>query len=271
MDKITRGKTHQGRLSGLDEVLIFLGHEALCLDPSPLIVDVGFGAQAVTTYELWASVRARYPSARVLGLEVDPERVALAREQFQSNEHPGLRFELGGFDSPISDACVVRAMNVLRQYSAAEVEPAHRAWGGWLRPGGVLIEGSADAQGDRLSAHWMRREPAGDDAPALLYREALLFLIGQPPQFAPMMWRDYLPRDWRRAAAPHTAIWGFFMAWTQAWEQVRANAPSPQACFLETARALSMSCDELWWDEGLGALGALGWRPLGGVPHPAPR
>ncbi|MDQ1653021.1 MAG: hypothetical protein QOI35_2221, partial [Cryptosporangiaceae bacterium] len=77
----TRGTTAPNRLRRVDRWLA--GDAAvtrlLRRAADPLVVDLGYGASPVTTVELarWLSrVRA---DVRVLGLELDPERVAYAR------------------------------------------------------------------------------------------------------------------------------------------------------------------------------------------------
>ncbi|HET6351304.1 MAG TPA: hypothetical protein VFG89_04125, partial [Coriobacteriia bacterium] len=62
---------------------------------SPLVVDLGFGAKPWTTLELAQRWRRVNPQLRVLGLEIDPERVAEARA---SADPPAVDFALGGFD-----------------------------------------------------------------------------------------------------------------------------------------------------------------------------
>jgi hypothetical protein len=121
----------------------------------PLIVDLGFGGSPVTTLELYRRVRAVVPDAEVTGLEIDQERVALARGRLAElraagNELPGLSFAAGGFELPVPRRPVlVRAFNVLRQY------PEERAWMAWSRlrsglaVGGVLVEGTCDEIGRR--------------------------------------------------------------------------------------------------------------------------
>ena len=51
---------------------------ALGTTADPLVIDLGFGASAVTTVELEHRLRRRNPGVRVLGLEIDQERVAAA-------------------------------------------------------------------------------------------------------------------------------------------------------------------------------------------------
>ena len=79
----TRGTTNPNRLRRVDRWLLgtpsVLGVLDLAEpDDGPLVVDLGFGASPVTTVELHARLRAVRPDVRVVGLELDPDRVASA-------------------------------------------------------------------------------------------------------------------------------------------------------------------------------------------------
>ena len=64
--------------------------DALAAAADPLVVDLGFGAVAVTTVELYDRLRAHHPAVRVVGLEIDPERVSAAEERYmESVNHAG--------------------------------------------------------------------------------------------------------------------------------------------------------------------------------------
>jgi hypothetical protein len=90
----TRGTTNPNRLRRVDRWLVgsTLVRSALSTD-SPLVVDVGYGASPVTTVELAARLRSVHGGVRVLGLELDPERVALAEP---AADPPRLAFAPGG-------------------------------------------------------------------------------------------------------------------------------------------------------------------------------
>ena len=116
---------------------------ALAAD-SPLVVDVGYGASPVTTVELAARLRSVHPGVRVLGLELDPARVAAATP---AADPPRLDFGRGGFELAGTRPAVVRAFNVLRQYSETSVDEAWSAMTSRLAPGGVVVEGTCDELG----------------------------------------------------------------------------------------------------------------------------
>jgi hypothetical protein len=110
---------------------------------SPLVVDLGFGASPITTVELTARLLAKYPAARVLGLEIDPERVAAAAP---AASPPQLTFARGGFELAGTSPVVVRAMNVLRQYDERAVQGA---WSQLCSTGASVIDGTCDEIGRR--------------------------------------------------------------------------------------------------------------------------
>ena len=122
----------------------------------PLAVDLGYGVTPITAIELAARLRRVRPDVRVLGLELDPARVAAA--QFAADP-PRLEFARGGFELAGRRPALVRAANVLRQYD----EPAaRRAWDtlrGGLAPGGLIVEGTCDEIG-RL-AGWVLLDASG--------------------------------------------------------------------------------------------------------------
>jgi hypothetical protein len=130
-------------------------HPRLIRTPGLLVLDLGFGAVPVTTSHLHALVRAVNPTARVVGVEIDPLRVAAAAAWTA----PGLTFERGGFELAGHRPHVVRAFNVLRQYGEADVEPAWSLMRSALAPGGIVVEGTCDENG-RLGS-WVTLDAAG--------------------------------------------------------------------------------------------------------------
>jgi hypothetical protein len=141
--RVTRGTTGVNRLRRIDRYLVTLPALAV---PAPLIVDLGFGARPWTTLELADRVRRGRPDARVLGLEIDKDRVAEAL----AGARAGVTFGFGGFEVPTpggEPVDVIRALNVLRQYDAAEVPAAWARMVQRLSPTGVLVEGTCDELG----------------------------------------------------------------------------------------------------------------------------
>lgn len=157
---VTRGTTNPNRLRRVDRYIASL--EVIRWAAQPILVDLGYGASPITAIELLDRVRKVNPECRVIGVEIDRERVerglAVATEQ--------LNFVLGGFEVPMPASLpsqqkvdVIRAFNVLRQYSEAEVEAAWALMRGRLSENGVLVEGTCDEIG-RLSS-WVTLDREG--------------------------------------------------------------------------------------------------------------
>jgi hypothetical protein len=159
---VTRGTTAPNRLRRVDRWIAAVHGPLLRRHDRPLVVDLGYGAAPVTTAELFTRLRAVHPRVEVVGLEIDPVRVAAARPYARE----GLAFRLGGFELPVSrPPTLIRAFNVLRQYAEAE------AWAAWgrmrtaLAPDGVLVEGTCDEAGRRAVWVALHREQEHDAVP----------------------------------------------------------------------------------------------------------
>ena len=124
-------------------------------DPDATVVDLGFGRLPVTTLELSARLQAIAPGVRVVGLEIDPERVAAAR----AGTGESVEFRCGGFELAGLRPAVVRAFNVLRQYPEEAVAGAWQTMRERVGPRGVIIDGTCDELG-RLST-WVLLDRAG--------------------------------------------------------------------------------------------------------------
>lgn len=143
----TRGTTGYNRLRRSDRWLVHSPRvRALLRDATePLVVDLGYGALPVTTVELASRLRTVRSDVRVVGLEIHPERVRLARELAGDI----VEFGLGGFELAGHTPVLVRAFNVLRQYDVADVPAAWTEMTGRLAPGGLLVDGTCDELGRR--------------------------------------------------------------------------------------------------------------------------
>jgi hypothetical protein len=165
----TRGTTNPNRLRRMDNWITGALGPALRAAAEPLAVDLGYGATPVTAIELAARLRRVRPDVRVLGLELDPERVAAAQS---AADPPRLEFARGGFELAGHRPALVRAANVLRQYD----EPAAlRAWDtlrAGLAPGGLIVEGTCDEIG-RL-AGWVLLDATGPTSLTLACRVEFL-------------------------------------------------------------------------------------------------
>jgi hypothetical protein len=213
---VTRGTTNPNRLRRTDNwIASQLG--ALLRPPGPLgedplVVDLGFGASPVTTVELRARlVAAAGRRVRVIGLEIDPVRVELARP---SADPPGLGFTVGGFELAGLRPVVVRAMNVLRQYDESQVGPAWAAMMGALAPGGMIVEGTCDELG-RLGS-WVALDASG---PRSLTLAARLASLDRPSDIA-----ERLPKALIHHNTPGTRVHDLFQALDNAWRNAAPYA-----------------------------------------------
>ena len=154
--RVTRGTTGTNRLRRIDRWIATLA--ALRKATDPLVVDLGYGASATTALELHHRLSRGRPDVEVLGIEIDPERVRFA----SLSARPGVSFASGGFEVPLPGdrkAAVIRALNVLRQYTEADVPAAWKLMVSRLQPGGVLIDGTCSEVG--RVASWVDVTAAG--------------------------------------------------------------------------------------------------------------
>lgn len=156
---ITRGTTNPNRLRRCDRWLAGPQGWRLRHSPTrPIVVDLGYGSSPVTAVELHRRIRRVRRDVDVVGIEIDPDRVAAAKPL----EREGLAFRSGGFEIPLRDGArptVVRAFNVLRQYGEAEVPDAWARVQERLAPGGLLVDGTCDEIGRR--ATWVAVDATG--------------------------------------------------------------------------------------------------------------
>ncbi|MBX9472589.1 class I SAM-dependent methyltransferase [Microcella sp.] len=154
--RVTRGTTGVNRLRRMDRWLA--AHPVLRRAADPLIVDLGYGAAHWTSLELLERLRRVRPEARVVGIEIDPERVRAAAPFARE----GLTFRQGGFEIPLEGdgrPAIIRAANVLRQYDEGEVPEAWALLRSRLQPAGVLLEGTCSELG--RVASWVALDPDG--------------------------------------------------------------------------------------------------------------
>jgi hypothetical protein len=152
----TRGTTNANRLRRVDRWLLATQVPRLRDSARPLVVDLGYGSSAVTTLELVERLGPEVDRLEVVGLEIDPARVAAVEAD---RDPPRVDFRVGGFELAGLQPVLVRAFNVLRQY---DEESAARAWVTMcaaLGPGGVLVEGTCDEWGRRSA--WVALDADG--------------------------------------------------------------------------------------------------------------
>jgi hypothetical protein len=202
---ITRGTTNPNRLRRVDNWIAARCAGLIRDAADPLVVDLGYGADPVTTVELRARLAAAVrPDVRVVGLEIDPVRVT---EATHAADPPWLEFRRGGFELAGLRPVVVRALNVLRQYDESAVTPAWTAVTGALAPGGLLVEGTCDELG-RLAC-WVAVDAAG---PRSLTLSARLRHLDRPATLA-----ERLPKALIHHNVPGTGIFSLLAALDRAW------------------------------------------------------
>jgi SAM-dependent methyltransferase len=200
----TRGTTNANRLRRVDRWLVATQVPRLRDAARPLVVDLGYGASAVTTLELAERLGAEVAGLEVVGLEIDPERVAAVAGH---RDPPRVDFRLGGFELAGLRPVLVRALNVLRQYD----EPsAARAWDTMcaaLAPGGLVVEGTCDEWGRR--ATWVALDA---DGPLTLTLSARVTDLGTPSDLA-----ERLPKALIHHNVPGQPIHEFLRAFDATW------------------------------------------------------
>ena len=200
----TRGTTGPNRLRRVDRWITGTQSARLRDAVDPLVVDLGYGASAVTTVELADRLAAVRRDVRVLGLEIDPERVAAAAPHA---DPPRLAFARGGFELAGHRPVLVRALNVLRQYEEAA---AARAWAeltSRLAPGGLLVEGTCDELGRR--ACWVALDASG---PLTVTFAARVGDLERPSDLA-----ERLPKALIHRNVPGEPVHAFLTAFNLAW------------------------------------------------------
>jgi hypothetical protein len=225
----TRGTTNPNRLRRADRWVTGTPWVADVLRAAadPLVVDLGYGATAVTTVELAGRLRAVRADVRVVGLELDPERVAAA-EPFA--DPPRLEFARGGFELAGREPVLLRAFNVLRQYPEAE---AGRAWTTMLArlaPGGLLVEGTCDEIGRRCC--WVTLDASGPRTFTLACKPSG---IDRPSDFA-----ERLPKSLIHRNVPGERIHTLLTAFDACWDTAAPFAPyGPRARWAHAVRLLA--------------------------------
>jgi hypothetical protein len=226
---ITRGTTNPNRLRRVDRWLA--GPQAWRLrraPQAPVVVDLGYGASPVTSVELHDRLRRVRADVRVVGVEIDPQRVAAAVPL----ERAGLEFRLGGFEVPLDgdeDAVVVRAFNVLRQYDESQVAAAWDQVRTRLAPDGLLVDGTCDELGRRSA--WVAVERDGPVSLTLSWR---LRGLQAPSEIA-----ERLPKSLIHRNVPGEPVHGWLTALDSAWSHAAHHASfGVRQRFLATAAAL---------------------------------
>jgi hypothetical protein len=231
----TRGTTNANRLRRADRWLVATQVPRLRDAARPLVVDLGYGASAVTTLELVDRLAPEIDRLEVVGLEIDPARVAAVAGY---RDLPRVDFRVGGFELAGLRPVLVRAFNVLRQY---DEESAARAWDtmrGALAPGGLVVEGTCDEWGRR--ATWVALD---EDGPLTLTLAARVQDLEWPSDLA-----ERLPKALIHHNVPGEPVHTFLRAFDAAWA---------------AAAGLSTFGPRQRWTAACAALAADGWPLVG--------
>lgn len=208
----TRGTTNPNRLRRMDRWLTAVHRGLFQGIDEPIVVDLGYGASPVTTVELFHRLRAIQPNVRVVGLELDPERVAAAQS---AEQPPGLEFRRGGFELAGLRPSVVRAANVLRQYEEAAAAQAWRTLRAQLPAAGLLLDATCDELG-RVGG-WVALGPEGP--------RTLTFAVDLATLDHPRTLAERLPKALIHHNVPGEPVHTLLTAFGAAWDTAATLAP----------------------------------------------
>jgi hypothetical protein len=216
----TRGKTASNRLRRVDNFILLYEPSLLTRTDAPfadsLFVDLGYGFDARTTLESAARFRRVNPGLRILGVEIDRERVEAALPHADEKTF----FRLGGFNLPLQQGetvRLIRAFNVLRQYEEEDFAPAYERLAQYVLPGGLMIEGTSNPFGSVWCANLARRLESG-----AWDMEALVFSTNFRLGFDPEEFQTILPKNLIHHVVRGEPIHDFFEAWKRSAAETSA-------------------------------------------------
>ncbi|WP_406343839.1 class I SAM-dependent methyltransferase [Streptomyces sp. NBC_00648] len=201
---VTRGTTNPNRLRRMDRWIAEVHGPALRRADAPVAVDLGYGAAPWTAVELLQRLRTAAPAVSVVGIEIEPARVAAAKPY----EREGLTFLHGGFEVPLPHPpLLIRAANVLRQYEEGEVAAVWARLCGRLAEGGLLVEGTCDEIGRRHV--WVALDASG---PRTVTFATRLGSLERPSDLA-----ERLPKALIHRNVPGEPVHAFLRDFDRAW------------------------------------------------------
>lgn len=261
----TRGKTAHNRLRRSDIFMLITEGSLIRRQDEPgttsFYVDLGYGFEPFTTLEAAERLRKKNPRLPVLGVEIDPERVAMGKPYEDSQTF----FRLGGFNLPLQkgeSARLIRAFNVLRQYDEAEwAEPIQRLVE-QLIPGGLLLEGTSNPTGSVWTANVIRRSSR---EPFSVKREGYLFSTNFHMGFEPELFQPVLTKNYIHRMVPGEEIYDFIGRWkTACRNQSPMRSYGLRSLFCAAARELRDAGYNIDMRPQLLRRGYLYWRaPIG--------
>lgn len=242
----TRGKTASNRLRRVDNFILLYEPALLTrmassvLSPGStlfgdsMFVDLGYGFDARTTLESAARFRRVNPDLKVLGVEIDQERVNNALPFADDKTF----FRLGGFNLPLKDGetvRLIRAFNVLRQYEERDFAPAYERLAQYVLPGGLMVEGTSNPFGSIWCANVARKiiQADGSASSALGSRtreleigewrfESLVFSTNFRLGFDVEEFQTILPKNLIHHVFEGESIYNFFEAWKRSAAETAA-------------------------------------------------
>jgi hypothetical protein len=230
----TRGKTASNRLRRVDNFVLLYEPSLLTrtdgLFAEALFVDLGYGFDARTTLESASRFRRLDPNLRILGVEIDRERVAQALPFADEKTS----FRLGGFNLPLKGGehvRLIRAFNVLRQYEEKDVAPAYERMAEYVLPGGLMIEGTSNPFGSIWTANVARMsmesnrsllESQEHKGPLSWNFEALVFSTNFRTGFDVQEFQTILPKNLIHRVVPGEPVFDFFEAWKASAKETSA-------------------------------------------------
>jgi len=224
----TRGKTTSNRLRRVDNFILLYEPSLLTrtdgLFVGSMFVDLGYGFDARTTLESAVRFRRINPNLRVLGVELDSERVEAALPFADEKTF----FRLGGFNLPLKESehvRLIRVFNVLRQYEEKDFAPAYDRLAQYVLPDGLMIEGTSNPFGSIWVANVVRKTLESDSLLSGNHHgvsglqnwrfEALVFSTNFRTGFDVEEFQTILPKNLIHRILPGEPIYDFFEAWKQ--------------------------------------------------------
>ncbi|MFN2165248.1 MAG: methylase, partial [Anaerolineae bacterium] len=183
------------------------------------------------------------PGLYVLGVEIDPERVAAAQPYADALTF----FRRGGFNLPLDTwpdgtpeaVRLVRAFNVLRQYDEGAVVGAYERLFQTILPGGLLVEGTSNPFGSLWVANLVRK-PLTPDGQRAWEVEAIVLGTNFRTGFDPGQFQAVLPKNQIHRVVPGEPIHHFFQDWKQAALETSAlQVWGPRQWFAAAAQRLA--------------------------------
>ncbi|MCC6298698.1 MAG: hypothetical protein IT314_05340 [Anaerolineales bacterium] len=246
----TRGKTATNRLRRVDNFILLYEPSLLSRTDGrfadSLFVDLGYGFDARTTLESAVRFRRVNPNLKILGVEIDKERVEAALPFADDKTF----FRLGGFNLPLHEGeqvWLIRAFNVLRQYEEKDFIPAYERLAEYILPGGLMIEGTSNPFGSVWCANVARHL----ESDSLLSKsenwrisgwkfEALVFSTNFHLGFDVDEFQTILPKNLIHRVVKGEPIYDFFAAWKRsAKETSHAKTFGAKRWFVAAAESLA--------------------------------